>query len=140
MRTVNKHEVIGFVGQDPQLNKLTNGNSAVNFSLATSYVYMKGEEKQEITDWHRVVAYGEKAEQIAKLIKKGTLVRVEGRHQYRPWEDKDGNKRRTSEIILDNRSEWQLLGKKATTTDEVVPVEATPTQADLPDMDEDQVF
>lgn len=99
----NKVFLIGNVGRDPEIKYLSNGDGVANFSLATTMKY-KGEEK---TEWHKIVAFGKVVDVIEKYIKKGSRICVEGRLQTREWEDKNGSKHYTTEIVL---SDLSMLG------------------------------
>ena len=99
MAGVNKAILVGNLGRDPELRQTPNGQSVVNFTLATSETWTdKSGERVERTEWHRIVAWGRTAEMCNQYLSKGRTVYVEGRIQTREWEDKDGNKRYTTEI------------------------------------------
>ena len=99
MAGVNKAILVGNLGRDPELRQTPNGQSVVNFTLATSENWTdKSGERQERTEWHRIVAWGRTAEMCNQYLSKGRTVYVEGRIQTREWEDKDGNKRYTTEV------------------------------------------
>ena len=109
-RGINKCIVMGVLGNAPDLKTAGNGNAIVNFSLATSELWKnKQGEKQESTQWHRCVAYGKLGEIIAQYAGKGDKLYVEGKLNTREWQDKDGNKRQTTEIVVE---EMQLMGNK----------------------------
>jgi single-strand DNA-binding protein len=108
--SVNKAILVGFVGADPEVRYLDSGTPVCNFRLATSEIYKnKNGERVTSTEWHNVVLWRGLAEVAEKYIKKGSQVYVEGRIKTRSWDDKDGNKRYTTEIIADN---MQMLGKR----------------------------
>jgi len=97
---VNKVILVGRLGQDPELRYTQNGQAVASFTMATSESWRdKDGERQERTEWHRIVAWGNQAEFCGNFLHKGRLVYVEGRLQSRDWEDKEGQKRRTTEII-----------------------------------------
>lgn len=99
---LNRHDIIGRVGNDPYINTTTNGSKQAKISVATNYVYFKNEEKVEQTDWHTVVLYGKIAETCEKYVKKGQLIYISGRHQMRQVEEQGSKKPRIySEIIAD---------------------------------------
>lgn len=99
MAGVNKAILVGNLGRDPELRHTQNGQAVVNFTLATSENWTdKSGEKVERTEWHRIVVWGKTGEMCAQYLSKGRTVYVEGRIQTREWEDKDGNKRYTTEI------------------------------------------
>ena len=100
MAGVNKAILIGNLGRDPELRYTQSGQSVANFTLATSENWVgRDGQKQERTEWHRIVVWGKSAENCAQYLSKGRTVYVEGRIQTREWEDKDGNKRQTTEIV-----------------------------------------
>jgi len=108
MAGVNKVILIGNLGRDPELRHTQNGQAVVNFSLATTESWNdKNGEKVERTEWHRIVAWGRTGELCAQYLSKGRTVYIEGRLQTREWEDKEGNKRSTTEI---NANSVQFLG------------------------------
>lgn len=102
MGTVNKVFLIGNLGADPELNYTTSNKPVANLSVATSDVYKdKAGQRQEKTEWHRVVVWGDSAEHCQKYLQKGRQVCVEGRIQTRSWEDNDGQKKYATEIIAE---------------------------------------
>lgn len=104
---VNKVILIGRLGKDPEMRFTPNGKAVTNFTMATSEVWSdRNGEKQERTEWHRVVAWDKLAENCAKLLSKGRQVYVEGRLRTRQWDDRDGNKRYTTEIVA---NQMQIL-------------------------------
>ena len=108
MAGVNKVILVGNLGRDPELRYTQNGQAVANFTLATSESWTdKSGEKAERTEWHRIVTWGKLAEMCAQYLSKGRTVYIEGRLQTRDWEDRDGNKRQTTEI---NAGTVQFLG------------------------------
>lgn len=104
---INKVILVGRVGKDPEVRHLDNNASVARFSLATSESYKnKSGEKVTNTEWHNIVAWRSQADFAGNYIKKGTLLYIEGKIRTRAWDDKDGNKRYTTEIDVDN---FQLL-------------------------------
>lgn len=101
MASVNKVILIGNLGRDPELRYTQGGQAVANFTLATTERFSgrDGGERQERTEWHRITAWGRTAELCAQYLSKGRSVYVEGRLQTREWEDKEGQKRRTTEIV-----------------------------------------
>ena len=95
----NRVQLIGHVGQDPEIKQLENGRVA-NFTIATndSYTNAKG-EKVEQTEWHRVSAWGKTVDIIEQLLKKGSHEAIEGKLTHRSYDDKDGNKRYITEVV-----------------------------------------
>ena len=110
--TLNKVFLVGRLGKDPEIRFSGDGNAIANFSIATNETWKNKEgTQQEKTDWHNIVVFGASAEKyIQPYVKKGTLVSVEGKLQTRDWEDKDGNKRYTTEVIADLYGGVQILG------------------------------
>lgn len=101
MASVNKVILVGNLGRDPDLKYIGNGTAVCDFSLATSEKWTDKATggAQEKTEWHRVVVWGKLAESASKYLKKGRTAYVEGRIQTREWNDKNGEKRSTTEII-----------------------------------------
>jgi len=98
--SVNKVLLIGRLGNNPETRFTNTGTAVANFNLATSENWNdKNGQKQERTEWHRVVVWGKLAELCQKYLAKGRQCFVEGRLQTRSWDDKDGNKRYTTEIV-----------------------------------------
>ena len=100
MASVNKVILIGNLGKDPELRYTQSGQAVANFNIATTERFggRDGGEMQERTEWHRIVTWGKTAENCAQYLSKGRSVYIEGRLQTRDWEDKEGNKRYTTEI------------------------------------------
>lgn len=102
-RSLNKVMLIGNLGADPEVRSTANGTRVANLSVATSRQWNnQAGERQEKTEWHRVVAWNSRVSKLAdfaeKYLKKGDRVYVEGRIEYRTWEDRDGNTRYATEI------------------------------------------
>jgi single-strand DNA-binding protein len=111
-RSLNKVTLIGNLGNDPEVRSTTGGNRVATFSLATSRSWNDASgTKQEKTEWHRCVVWNTKSSQLAdiveKYVKKGDKLYVEGRIEYRQWQDKDGQTRYSTEI---NVRELIMLG------------------------------
>ncbi len=104
MRSLNKVLLIGNLGSDPELRHTPGGQAVASFRLATneSFGGRDGTPQQERTEWHRIVAWGRLAEICNEYLRKGRQVYLEGRIQTRQWQDKDGNKRYTTEIVALN--------------------------------------
>lgn len=101
--SLNKAMVIGNLGADPEVRYTQSGTAVANLSIATNETWKdKSGEKQERTEWHKVVVFGRTAENVGKYLKKGRQVYIEGRIQTKDWEDRDGNKRYTTEIVAQN--------------------------------------
>ena len=110
MASVNKVILIGNLGRDPEVRYLPSGDAVANFSVATTEKWKdKSGEMQEQTEWHRISFFGRQAEICGEYLRKGSQVYVEGRIQTRDWEDKEGNKRQTTEIIA---LSMQMLGRR----------------------------
>ena len=111
-RSLNKVTLIGNLGNDPEVRSTSGGNRVATFSLATSRSWNnQAGERQEKTEWHRCVVWNTKGSQLAdiveKYVKKGDKIYVEGRIEYRQWQDKDGQTRYSTEI---NVRELIMLG------------------------------
>jgi single-strand DNA-binding protein len=108
MSGVNKVIVIGRLGADPEVKTVGSGQQVARLSVATSENWTDREgQKQERTEWHRIVAWGKLADLCGKYLVKGRQVYIEGRLQTRSWEDPQGQKRYTTEIVANN---VQFLG------------------------------
>jgi len=108
MASVNKVILIGNLGQDPELRYTQSGKAVTTFSIATNERFRtRDDEFRERTEWHRIVAWEGTAERCARYLSKGNGCYVEGRLQTREWEDKEGVKRRTTEVVAQN---VQFLG------------------------------
>ena len=102
MASVNKVILIGNLGADPELKYTPSNRAVCNLSLATNEVFKdKAGARQERTEWHRITVWGEQAETCSKYLGKGRSVYVEGRLQTRSWDDKDGKKRYSTDIVAD---------------------------------------
>ncbi|NVK83044.1 MAG: single-stranded DNA-binding protein [Cytophagia bacterium] len=100
MAGVNKVILVGNLGKDPEVRHLDNGRAVANFSLATSETYKnKQGERVTNTEWHNVVLWSPLAEIAEKFLKKGGQVYIEGKLTTRSWDDQDGNKRYTTEVV-----------------------------------------
>ena len=110
---LNKVLLIGRLGADPEVRYTPDGMMVANFNIATSeYRKDKNGERIQKTEWHRTVTFGKLAEICSSYLSKGKLVFIEGRIQYRAWEDKDGNKRSSTEIVANT---MQMLDTKPAT-------------------------
>ena len=102
MGSVNKVILVGNLGRDAELRFTAGGTAVSTLNLATTEVWNdKQGQKQEKTEWHRIVLWGKQAESLQEYLVKGKQIYVEGRLQTRQWDDKDGNKRYTTEIKAD---------------------------------------
>ncbi len=112
----NKVQLMGHLGNEPELKDLGKGQHLLRMSLATNERFRTadGEWKQD-TQWHSVVAWGKQAERLALQVKKGTALMVEGRLVHRSYETKEGEKRYSTEVVL---GEYQLIATKEAATEE----------------------
>jgi single-strand DNA-binding protein len=110
-RGVNKVILVGHLGKDPDVRYAPSGQAIANVTIATSEQWKDKNtgEKQERTEWHRVVFFGKLGEIAGEYLKKGSQVYVEGRLQTRKWQDKDGNDKYTTEIVA---NDMQMLGSR----------------------------
>jgi len=109
--SVNKVILVGRLGRDPETRYTGSGQAVANFSLATDESYKdRNGERQKRTEWHKIVVWGKQAEIAQQYLKKGSLVFVEGRIQSREWQDKEGQKRTSFEIVANN---FRMLGGRA---------------------------
>ena len=110
MSSLNKVLLIGRLGKDPEIRYTPDGAPVANFSLATSDFWTdKSGTRQERTEWHNIVAWNKLADLSKRYLAKGRQVYIEGRLRTREWDDRDGNKRRTVEVIA---SQLVLLGSR----------------------------
>jgi single-strand DNA-binding protein len=102
MGSVNKVILVGNLGRDAELRYTPGGAAVATLNLATTEIWNDKEgQRQEKTEWHRVILWGKQAETLNQYLQKGKQIYVEGRLQTRQWDDKDGNKRYTTEIKAD---------------------------------------
>lgn len=114
MASINKVMLIGNLGRDPEIRYGADGSAITNITVATTDTWKdKGGDKQERTEWHRVVFFNRLAEIAGEYLKKGSSVYVEGRLQTRKWQDKEGNERYTTEIVA---NEMKMLGSRSSGT------------------------
>jgi single-strand DNA-binding protein len=109
MSGINKVILVGHLGKDPEIRYLEGGVSVASFPLATSEFFNKDGRKVEQTEWHNIVMWRGLADVAAKFLQKGKLVYIEGKLRTRTFDDKEGNKRYTTEVIAEN---FTLLGRK----------------------------
>ncbi|HET8966741.1 MAG TPA: single-stranded DNA-binding protein [Candidatus Acidoferrum sp.] len=106
--SVNKVILVGRLGRDPETRYTGGGQAVANFSVATDETYRdKNGERQKRTEWHKIVVWGKQAEIAQQYLKKGSLIFIEGRIQSREWQDKEGQKRTSFEIVATN---FRMLG------------------------------
>ena len=129
--SVNKVVLVGHLGGDPETRFTPSGAAVANFNLATNESWRDSNgELQDKTEWHRCVMFGKSAEMSGELLKKGQLVYLEGKLQTRNWEDKDGVKRYTTEVVCDI---FTMLGRKMDNdSGRATPVAASEDEDDLP--------
>ena len=109
--SVNKVILVGRLGRDPETRYTSGGQAVANFSVATDETYKdRNGEKQKRTEWHKIVVWAKQAEIAQQYLKKGSLVFIEGRIQSREWQDKEGQKRTSFEIVANN---FRMLGGRA---------------------------
>lgn len=107
---VNRVILIGNLGRDPEVRRLENGAVVAKFSVATNENYKdKGGEWQTQTEWHDVVVWRNLAERAESQLKKGAQIYLEGKLTHRSWQDKDGNNRRTTEVVA---SYFRMIGRR----------------------------
>jgi single-strand DNA-binding protein len=124
--TVNKVMLIGRLGADPEVRYVPSGSAVANFNLATNRSFKDKDGKiQEQTDWHRIVAWTRLAEFAKQYLRKGMRVYIEGRLQYRDWQDQNGVKRNATDIIANDIQMLESAGKGGTG--------AVPDIPDVPD-------
>jgi single-strand DNA-binding protein len=106
--SVNKAILVGRLGRDPETRYTSGGQAVCNFTMATDESYKdRAGERQKRTEWHRIVVWGKQAEIAQKYLKKGSLLYLEGRIQTRQWDDKEGQKRTSTEIVANT---FRMLG------------------------------
>lgn len=107
---VNKVILIGNLGKDPEVRHLDGGATVANFPIATTETYKDSSgNRKEQTEWHNIVLWRSLAEVAEKYLKKGTQIYLEGKLRTRSWDDKDGNKRYTTEVVGET---FTILSKK----------------------------
>jgi single-strand DNA-binding protein len=134
---VNKVILIGNLGADPEVKYASSGTTIATFRLATSEnrVNRSSGEKTTTTEWHRIVAFGKLAEICGEYLNKGKQVYIEGRLRTRSWEDKEGNRKFTTEIVA---TQMQMLG--APTSASTLEKEISTGQEEPPSSEEDVPF
>lgn len=150
---VNKVILVGNLGRDPEVRRLENGAAVAKFSVATNEGYKdKNGEWQNITEWHDIVVWRQLAERAERDLKKGSKVYLEGKLTHRKWQDKDGNNRRTTEVVaamfrsLDRRENVNSNGGEGyfpSKNDEgsaVKKADPTPVVSDASNADDDLPF
>ncbi len=127
MRGINKVTLIGHLGKDPEVRYTAGGAAVANITLATSETWKDKQtgEKQERTEWHRVVFFSRLADIVGEYLKKGAPIYVEGRIQTEKWQDQSGQDRYTTKIVA---NEMQMLGSKG---DNMSAANAAPNNTDF---------
>jgi single-strand DNA-binding protein len=109
--SVNKAILVGRLGRDPETRYTSGGQAVCNFTMATDETYKdRNGERQKRTEWHRIVVWGKQAEIAQQYLHKGSLIFLEGRIQTRQWDDREGQKRTTVEIVANN---FRMLGGRS---------------------------
>ena len=122
MGSVNKVLIIGNAGKDPETKYTESGTAVCTLTLATKHSWKeKDGQRQEKTEWHRVVFWGKLAEIVDKYVKKGSQVYVEGRIETRKWTDKNGHEKYTTEIVADQMQMLSGRPKAEVDNDDEVP-------------------
>ncbi|MEE2840289.1 MAG: single-stranded DNA-binding protein [Acidobacteriota bacterium] len=138
---VNRVMLVGRLGRDPEMRHTTSGTAVTNFSVATNEKWKnQSGEPQERTEWHKIVTWSKLAEISNQYLTKGQLVFIEGRIQTREWDDRDGNKRQTTEIVA---SDMKMLGGRGDArpaTEEAVGVAESGPAMDVGVTDDDIPF
>jgi single-strand DNA-binding protein len=108
--SVNKAILVGRLGRDPETRYTSGGQAVCNFTMATDETYKdRAGERQKRTEWHKIVVWGKQAEIAQQYLRKGSLIYVEGRIQSRQWDDREGQKRTSVEIVANN---FRMLGSR----------------------------
>ena len=110
MSGINKVILVGHLGKDPEVRHLDGGVTVASFTLATSETYNKDGKKIEQTEWHNIVMWRSLADIASKYLQKGKLVYIEGKLRTRSFEDKEGHKKYTTEVVAEN---FTMLGRKS---------------------------
>ncbi len=131
MKSLNRVQLIGRLGKNPEVRYTANGSSVANFTMATNESWTgKDGQKNEKTEWHNIVAWGKLGEICGEYLTKGKQVYIEGRLTTRSWEDRDGKKRYTTEIKADNMI--MLGGPGASGTSHAAPENDSTIEDDIP--------
>jgi single-strand DNA-binding protein len=131
MSSLNKILLIGHLGRDPEIRYTPDGSPVASFSLATSENWTdKNGSRQEHTEWHNIVAWNRLADLSKRFLAKGRQVYVEGRLRNREWTDRDGNKRKTTEVVA---MQMVLLGSRPQNADAAQPAEPSGRSAPEPE-------
>jgi single-strand DNA-binding protein len=134
---INKVILIGNLGADPEVRYTQNGTAVANFRIATTETWKREGEKEEQTEWHRIVTFGRLAEICGEYLSKGSKVYIEGRLQTRKWEDRDGNPRYTTEVVA---REMKMLSPRGEGGQAGGYKDEEPPLPDIPPMEDDVPF
>lgn len=135
-KSLNRVELIGNLTRDPELRYTPQGTAVCSFSIATNRQWTNDSgEKQEDVEFHRIVAWSKLAEICAQLLKKGRKVYVEGRLQTRDWETNEGDKRRTTEIVI---SDMILLDSRYSGSDDFNMPDSSSNESEVPNQEEER--
>jgi single-strand DNA-binding protein len=132
MSGINKVILVGHLGKDPEVRQLEGGVSVASFPLATSETFNKDGKKVEQTEWHNIVLWRSLADVAAKFLQKGKLVYIEGKLRTRSFEDKEGIKKYTTEVVAEN---FTMLGRKTDFEQESYTKQVAKETDDLDDTD-----
>lgn len=126
----NRVQLIGRLGQDPEVKQLSNGGTLARFSLATTETYKnKAGERVDDTQWHNVVLWGNLAELAGQYLQKGKEVALEGKLKHRTYDDPQGNKRYVTEVVA---NEFLMLGKKGESQEQSARTQSAVPSDNLP--------
>jgi len=140
MASVNKVILIGNLGADPELRYTATGTAVANFNLATRDNWTsKDGNKEERTEWHRIVAWGRLGEICGEYLVKGKQVYIEGKLRTRSWEDRDGNKRTTTEIEASDMKMLGGVGEASRKAKEAEPESAPPATKEPATKEEEDI-
>jgi len=136
MASINKVILVGYLGSDPEIRYTPSGAAVTNFRMATKEQWATKEgERQERTEWHKIVVWGKLGEICGQYLHKGSMVYIEGRLQTRAWDDRDGNKRWTTEIIAQG---MQMLDR-AEKSGQPASFDDGPSHGETTDIREDEI-
>jgi single-strand DNA-binding protein len=128
--SVNRVFLVGRLGRDPEMRYTSAGQAVCNFSLATDETYRdRNGERQKRTEWHKIVVWGKQADIAQQYLKKGSLIFLEGRIQSRQWDDKEGQKRTSFEIVANN---FRMLGGRGEAAASAGAGAGAPSEAEAP--------
>lgn len=133
MKSLNRVQLIGRLGKNPEVRYTSNGSAVANFSMATNETWTgKDGQKNERTEWHNIVAWNKLGEICGEYLTKGKQVYIEGRLTTRSWEDRDGKPRYTTEIVASNMIMLGGAGKDSSASQEFSPKDSSSIEDDIP--------